>query len=73
MDDEIESFERNDTFALALITDYKNLVGRKWVYSVKNNPENLIYKMCYIANSYSQIYVVAHFETFSPTPRWNLL
>lgn len=32
MDDEIESFECNDTFTLALVPDYKKLAGKKWEY-----------------------------------------
>ena len=44
-------------------------VGGTWVYTIKGDPENPIYKPLYIEKWYSQIYGVDFFETSAPTAR----
>ena len=45
---------------------------RKWVCTIKGDPEKPIYNACYVAKGYSQIYGTDYFETFAPTARVEL-
>lgn len=68
MRDELEALKVNDTFELTVLPEGKNLVGGKWVYTVKkdaNGSETL--KARYVAKGYSQVHGVDYEETFSPT------
>ena len=69
MDDEIKSLESNDTFTVTEIPETKTVVGGKWVYTVKGNHKNPVYKARYVAKGYSQVEGIDFTETFSPTAR----
>jgi len=55
MDDEIKSLESNNTFTVTELPETKTVVARKWVYTIKGNPQNPVYKARYVAKSYSQV------------------
>ena len=68
MKNELEALKVNDTFELTALPEGKNLVGGKWVYTVKedvNGSETL--KAGYVAKGYSQVHGIDYEETFSPT------
>ena len=68
MKNELEALKVNDTFELTALPEGKNLVGGKWVYTVKedvNGSETL--KARYVAKGYSQVHGIDYEETFSPT------
>ena len=70
MDEEINSLESNDTFTLTPPPPTRDVVGGKWVYTIKSGPNNEeTYKARYVAKGYSQIPGVDYHETFAPTAR----
>ena len=68
MEKEIRSLEENNTYTLVTRPEDKNVVGGKWVYSIKDgdNPE---YKARYVAKGYSQIKDIDYHETYAPTTK----
>ena len=70
MDDEKDSLLGNDTFVLTPIPQDRELVGGKWVYTIKTGPDDQeTYKARYVAMGYSQVPGVDFHETFAPTAR----
>ena len=70
MDDEIEALEGNETFESVPPPKGREVVGGKWVYTVKTGPDKAeTYKARYVAKGYSQIPGIDYHETFSPTAR----
>ena len=69
MDNEFESLQTNDTFAVTDLPTNKSIVGGKWVYNLKGDPNNPTFKARYVAKGYSQVKDIDYNETFSPTAR----
>ena len=69
MNSEIESLRKNDTFIETDIPAQRKVLGGKWVYNVKNDQGQPLFKARYVAQGYGQIPNVDFYETFSPTPR----
>lgn len=67
MQEEKNSLKENDTFTLTTLPEGKNIVGGRWVYTVKENPVGTTYKARYVAKGYSQVAGIDYNETFSPT------
>lgn len=67
MQEEMNSLKENDTFTLTTLPEGKNIVGGRWVYTVKENPVGTTYKARYVAKGYSQVAGIDYNETFSPT------
>jgi len=68
MKEEMRSLKENNTFTLTTLPEGRKLVGGRWVYTVKENPDGLkTYKARYVAKGYSQVKDVDYQETFSPT------
>jgi hypothetical protein len=67
MDDSLVS---NETFTLTMVPPNREIVGGKWVYTIKSGPNNEeTYKARYVAKGYSQVPGVDYHETFAPTAR----
>ncbi|KAM1784958.1 hypothetical protein ACFX12_037917 [Malus domestica] len=68
MQDEIHALEAQQTWTLVPLPVGKNLVGCKWVYRLKKNPNGSIarYKARLVAKGYSQEEGIDYTETFSP-------
>ena len=73
MDEEMKVLDENDTYILSELPRNKKAVGGRWVYTVKGEPDNVLYKARYVAKGCSQIYGVNYIETFSPTARMESL
>ena len=70
MDEEIHSLESNDTYELTALPHNREVVGGKWVYTIKSGPNSeQTYKARFVAKGYSQIPGVDYHETFAPTAR----
>ena len=70
MDEEIHSLESNDTYELTALPHNSEVVGGKWVYTIKSGPNSeQTYKARFVAKGYSQIPGVDYHETFAPTAR----
>ena len=56
MCEEMESLTENQTYSLTKLPEGKNLVGARWVYTVKENEKGeQRYKARFVAKGYSQI------------------
>ena len=70
MNDEIKALEENDTSELVSSPESREIVGGKWVYTVKTGPKKAeTFKARYVAKGYSQEPGIDYHETFSPTAR----
>lgn len=68
MEEEINSLKENDTFTLCTLPKGKRAVGGRWVFTVKESPDQSeIFKARYVAKGYSQLEGIDYKETFSPT------
>lgn len=66
----MEALMENNTFDLTVLPEGKSVVGGKWVFNVKNDPENgNRYKARFVARGFSQVPDIDYHETFSPTAR----
>ena len=73
MDEEMKALGENDTYILSELPRNKKAVGGRWIYTVKGEPDNVLYEARYAAKGCSQIYRVNYIETFSPTARMESL
>ena len=72
--DEMNSLIENDTFDIVELPKDKTVVGGRWVYAVKESPDNQdIYKARYVAKGFNQTYGVDYFSTFAPTTRMSTI
>ena len=70
MDEEMGSFDENETFELVELPPGKHTVDGRWVYAIKPGPNDEdIYKARYVAKGFGQTYGVDYFTTFAPTTR----
>ena len=70
MNEEMRSFDENDTYELTTMPKDKSIIGGRWVYTVKEGPNNEeTFKARYVAKGYSQVKNIDYEETFSPTAR----
>jgi hypothetical protein len=73
MREELNALEKNKTWELVHLPAGKRVVGCKWIYTVKQNPEGKIerYKARLVARGYSQTYGIDYDETFAPVAKMN--
>lgn len=71
MNEEIEVIEKNNTWELMDRPKDKEVIGVKWMYKVKYNPDGSVQriKARLIAKGYSQQPSVDYNETFAPVAR----
>ena len=69
MDTELKILKLNDTYVDTELPPEKSLVGGRWVYNLKGDPENPSFKARFVAKGYSQVEGLDYNETFSPTAR----
>ena len=68
MKKELDSLQENNAYILTNSPENKNVVGGKWVFSIKEGDE-LEFKARYVAKGYSQIKDVDYHETYAPTTK----
>ena len=64
MEEEIKSLEKNNMYCVIKLPEGKKFVQGRWVYTIKGDPENPIFKTSYIAKGYNQIYGIDYFENY---------
>ena len=70
MHEEIQSLIRTGTFSCVRRPQNCDIVGGRWVYSVKVDPDgNLRFKARYVAKGYTQIEGLNYNDTYAPTAR----
>ena len=70
MNTEIKALTDNDTFELLPHPKDRQIVGAKWVYTIKTNQNGEeTYKARFAAKGYSQVQDLDYKETFAPTAR----
>ncbi|CAB4032084.1 Hypothetical predicted protein, partial [Paramuricea clavata] len=68
MKEEISSLKENDIYELSTLPEGKASVGRKWVYTTKQDQNGIeIFKARYVAKGYSQVKGIDYQEIFAPT------
>ncbi|XP_078179902.1 uncharacterized protein LOC144573980 [Carex rostrata] len=69
--EELSALRKNKTWELVSLPPGKKVVGCKWVFIVKQNPEGLVerYKARLVAKGYSQTYGIDYDETFAPVAK----
>ena len=70
MDTEMNALIGNDTFELVPQPKNREVVGAKWVYTIKTDQNGTEkYKARFVAKGYSQVHDIDYQETFAPTAR----
>ena len=71
MEEEIQMIEKNNTWELVNRPHGKDIIGVKWVYKTKLNPDGTIqkHKVRLVAKGYSQQPGIDYNETFAPVAR----
>ena len=71
MEEEIQMIEKNNTWELVNRPHGKDIIGVKWVYKTKLNPDGTIqkHKARLVAKGYSQQPGIDYNETFAPVAR----
>lgn len=67
MNEEVEALQKQGTWILVPMPKEKNIVGSKWVYKIKRNPDGSVsrYKARLVAQGYNQEKGLDYDETFS--------
>jgi Reverse transcriptase (RNA-dependent DNA polymerase) len=75
MEDEIKMIEKNETWELVEKSNEKDVVGLKWIYKTKTNPDGSVQKCKarLVANGYSQQPGIDYQETFAPVARHEII
>ncbi|XP_022004100.1 uncharacterized mitochondrial protein AtMg00820-like [Helianthus annuus] len=71
MEDEIGALRANQTWDLELLPPCKRVVGCRWVFTVKLNPDGSLHclKARLVVKDYYQAYGIDYDETFSQLPK----
>ena len=71
MEEEIDSFEKNDTWMLVKARKSCKPIGVKWVYKLKYLLGEVVkHKVRLVVKGYCQRYMIDYNEVFSPVARF---
>jgi hypothetical protein len=75
IDKELASHKENETWKMVPTPQGKNIVGCKWVFKIKRNPDGSIdkYKARLVARGFTQREGVDYDETFAPVMKFHTL
>jgi Reverse transcriptase (RNA-dependent DNA polymerase) len=73
MFEEIRTLTKNSTWEIISRPSEKKMVGCKWVFTVKHNPEGKVdrLKARLVAKGYTQTYGIDYKKTFAPVAKMN--
>ena len=73
MEVEMTTLEKNNTWELVQLPKGKQLVGCKWVYTIKYKSDRTLdrYKARLVAKGYTQVYDIDYLDTFAPVAKLN--
>ena len=73
MNEEMKSFQKNETWELVECLSGKKPVGCRWIYIVKYKADGSIehFKARLVAKGYAQTYGIDYIETFAPVAKIN--
>ena len=71
--EEIQALEKNGTWEISKLPEGKRLVGCKWIFTMKHNPDGSInrFKARLVAKGFTQSYGIDYEETFAPVAKLN--
>ena len=70
MESEMSSMKDNDVFEVVPLPKGKKVVGSRWVFSIKDNPDGaVIHKARFVAKGFSQVEGSDYTDTYSPTAK----
>ena len=68
MESEMNSMKDNDVYEVVPLPKGKKVVGSRWVYSIKDNPDGaVLHKARFVAKGFSQVEGSDYTDTYSPT------
>lgn len=75
METEMEMIHKNQTWELVPRPDERKVIGVKWIYKAKMNPNGTVnkYKARLVARGFAQESGVDYFETFAPVARFDTI
>ena len=73
MQEELDMIEKNGTWQLVDRPRNRKVIGVKWIFKTKLNPDGTIckYKARLVVKGYAQQYGVDYQETFAPVARYD--
>lgn len=75
MNEEMNALQKNSTWELVNKPHGYRIVGCRWIFTVKMNPDGSIdrYKARLVAKGYMQTYGMDYEETFAPVAKINII
>ncbi|KAG7594818.1 Reverse transcriptase RNA-dependent DNA polymerase [Arabidopsis thaliana x Arabidopsis arenosa] len=69
--EELQTLELNNTWVVETLPEGKNVVGCKWVFTIKYNPDGTVerYKARLVAQGFTQQEGIDYMDTFSPVAK----
>ena len=75
MNEEMEALQRNTIWELVPLPKGKKIVGCRWIFTVKLNPDGSInqYKVRLVVKGYTQKYEIDYEDTFALVAKMNTI
>jgi hypothetical protein len=73
MQEEMKAFHKNQTWDLVKLPNEKNVMGCKWVFTIKHKADGSVkrYKAKLVTKGFTQTYGIDYEETFAPVANMN--